>query len=165
VSYATSAISALDIWRTSLEDWDGAVDRYMQVTALPSDAGYLEAVKTCGLMKFTDKKAVERMVNEIRYYYDINYRDYDYTKDKHDPKLPFPDLSGKVDKAKDVAQSVLKALLIVAIVCTALVVAVIAILWKKHKGEEITNQTPPNPGYTEDPTEMSSIYQETEEEQ
>ena len=71
----------------------------------------------------------------------------------------------KVDKAKDVAQSVLKALLIVAIVCTALVVAVIAILWKKHKGEEITNQTPPNPGYTEDPTETSSIYQETEEEQ
>ncbi|MBR2098406.1 MAG: hypothetical protein IJ926_01835, partial [Firmicutes bacterium] len=91
--------------------------------------------------------------------------DFFDTKEKHEPKLPFPDLSGKVDKAKDVAQSVLKALLIVAIVCTALVVAVIAILWKKHKGEEITNQTPPNPGYTEDPTETSSIYQETEEEQ
>ena len=161
VSYATSAISALDIWRTSLEDWDGAVDRYMQVTALPSDAGYLEAVKKCGLMKFTDKKAVERLVNEIRYYYDTNYRDYDYTKDKHDPKLPFPDLSGKADKAKELAQSVLKALLIVAAVATALVVAVIAILWKRHKGEEISNQTPPNPGYTEDTTEKSSFYQET----
>ena len=46
-----------------------------------------------------------------------------------------------------------------------IVVAVIAILWKRHKGEEITNQTPPNPGYTEDPTETSSFYQETEEEQ
>ena len=160
VSYATSAISALDIWRTSLEDWDGAVDRYMQVTALPSDVGYLEAVKECGLMKFTDKKAVERMINEIWYYYDVNYRDFFDTKEKHEPKLPFPDLSGKVDKAKDVAQSVLKALLIAAAVVTVLVVAVIAILWKRHKGEEISNQTPPNPGYTEDPSGISSFYQE-----
>ena len=30
----------------------------------------------------------------------------------------------------------------------------------KHKGEEITNQTPPNPGYTEDQTGISSFYQE-----
>ena len=160
VSYATSAISSLDIWVKSLDDWDGAVDRYMQVTALPSDAGYLEAVKACGLMKFTDRKAVTRLINEIRYYYDVNYDDTVYTKDKHDPSLPFPDLSGKVDKAKDVAQNVLKALVIVAAAATVLVVAVIVLLWKKHKGEEITNQTPPNPGYTEDTSGVSSFYQE-----
>ena len=43
VSYGTSALSSLDIWRESLEDWDSAVDRYMQVTAMDSSAGYLEA--------------------------------------------------------------------------------------------------------------------------
>ncbi len=160
VSYATSAISALDIWRTSLKDWDGAVDRYMQVTALPSDTGYLEAVKACGLMKFTDTKAVTRLVNDINYYYDENYGFFENSGGGSEPKFPIPDLSGKVGKAKDVAQSVLKSLLIFAVIVTILVIAVILLLWKRHKGEEITNQTPANPGYTEDTTGISSFYQE-----
>ncbi|MBR5981152.1 MAG: hypothetical protein IK035_04020, partial [Firmicutes bacterium] len=138
----------------------GAVDRYMQVTALPSDTGYMEAVKTCGLMDFTDRKAVTRLINDIRYYYDTHYVDDTYTGPGNEPKIQLPDLSGKADKAKEIAQNLLKALLVVAGAATVLAIALIAVLWKKHKGEEITNQTPPNPGYTEDTSETSSIYQE-----
>ena len=164
VSYATSAISALDIWRKSLDDWDGAVDRYMQVTALPSDTGYMEAVKACGMMDFTDRKAVTRLINDIRYYYDTRYGDDTNTGSKNEPKFPFPDLSGKTDVAKRALKTFLTALLTVAVIATILVIAVIVLLWKKHKGEEITNQTPPNPGYTEDTSETSSIYQESDDE-
>ena len=171
VSYATSAISALDIWTQSLEDWGSAVDRYMQVTALPSDTGYMEAVKACGLMDFTKKNDVIRLVNNVRYFYDTEYRDWadpdNGGKNKDNPinfPINLPNLGGKTGKVKSALQSVLKALLIVAVVATVLVIALIALLWKKHKGEEITNQTPPNPGYTEDTSETSSIYQESDEE-
>jgi hypothetical protein len=171
VSYATSAISALDIWTQSLEDWDSAVDRYMQVTALPSDTGYMEAVKACGLMDFTKKNDVIRLVNNVRYFYDTQYRDGEDPdnggKNKDNPinfPINLPNLGGKTGKVKSAMQSVLKALLIVAVVATVLMIALIALLWKKHKGEEITNQTPPNPGYTEDTSETSSIYQESDEE-
>ena len=160
VSYATSALSALDIWNRSLQGWDGAVDRYMQISALPSDTGYMEVVKTCGLMDFTDRKAVRKLIADIRYYYTMHYDGGTYTGSESDPKISFPDLSGKMEKAKGLAKNVLTAILIVAVAATILVVAVIALLWKRHKGEEITNQTPPNPGYTEDPSGISSYYQE-----
>ena len=167
VSYATSALTALDIWRQSLQDWDGAVDRYMQVTALPSDMGYLEAVETCGLMDFRSSSEIGDLADDIYTYFDENYADYagdgDYALGE-DPfwqtDNPLSAFKDKADKAKGVAASVLKGLLIIAVVVTLLVVAVILILWKKHKGEEITNQTPPNPGYTEDPSSISSYYQE-----
>ena len=164
VSYATSAVSALDIWRKSLDGWEGAVDRYMQVTALPSDTGYMKAVKTCGLMDFTDRKAVTRLINDIRYYYDTHYVDGTYTGPKNEPKNPLPSLFGRDDRVKEIARNLLKAVLVVAGAATVLAIALIAVLWKKHKGEEITNQTPPNPGYTEDTSETSSIYQESDDE-
>ena len=164
VSYATSAVSALDIWRKSLDGWEGAVDRYMQVTALPSDTGYMEAVKTCGLMDFTDRKAVTRLINDIRYYYDTHYTDDTYTGPKNEPKIQIPDLSGKAGVAKEAFKTFLTALLVIAGIATVLAIALIAVLWKKHKGEEITNQTPPNPGYTEDTSNTSSIYQESDDE-
>ena len=161
VSYATSAISALDIWRDSLEDWDGAVDRYMQVTALPSDTCYLDAMAQCGLMDFTDKKAVLALADDIRDYYYGNYSDTAYHGAGSDtPKIPIPDLGGKIDVAKQAAKTALMAILVIALIATILVLLIIAILWKRHKGEEITNQTPPNPGYTEDPSEVSSFYSE-----
>ena len=167
VSYATSALSALDIWRQSLEDWDGAVDRYMQVTALPSDMGYLEAVEACGLMDFRNSSAIGDLSDDIYDYFDENYAEYAEGGEHalgEDPfwqaDNPLSAFKDKADKAKGVATSVLKGLLIIAVIATLLVVVVILILWKKHKGEEITNQTPPNPGYTEDPTGISSYYQE-----
>ena len=163
VSYATSAVSALDIWVESLEDWDSAVDRYMQVTALPSDTGYMEAVKACGLMNFTKKNDVTRLINNVRYFYDTHYGEDEPIKNKDNP-ISFPGLGDKTEKVGSVLRSVLKALLIVAVAATVLVIVIIALLWKKHKGEEITNQTPPNPGYTEDQSETSSIYQESDEE-
>ena len=159
VSYATSALSSLDIWRQSLTDWDGAVDRYMQVTALPSDVSYLEAVEACGLMNFTDRKAVQKLVSDIRAYYEANY-DASETGSKHEPKLPFPDLSSKAEAAKQAVKTALMMLLTLVAVVTVLVILLIVFLWKRHKGEEITNQTPANPGYTEDTSGVSSFYQE-----
>ena len=138
----------------------------MQVTALPSDMGYLEAAEACGLMDFRNSSAIGDLSDDIYDYFDENYAEYasgelptgeDPFWQADNPLSAFKD---KADKAKGVATSVLKGLLIIAVVATLLVVAVILILWKKHKGEEITNQTPPNPGYTEDQTGISSFYQE-----
>ena len=162
VSYATSAVSSLDIWRESLEDWDSAVDRYMQVTALSSDTGYMEAVEACGLTDFTDRKAVVRLINDVRYFYDTNYGEEEPHKNKDNP-IPIPGLGGKTAVAKKALKTFLTAILVIAAAATVLAVLIIVALWKKHKGEEITNQTPPNPGYTEDPTDTSSFYQEAGE--
>ena len=169
ISYATSALSALDIWRQSLEDWDGAVDRYMQVTAVDSSMGYLETVKQCGLMDFTDQRAVRQLAKDLGEWFAEQYPEYADGGSGSSGDV-FPEienmhgLSDKIDKAagnaKAVLSNVLKALLIVAVLATLIVIAIIALLWKRHKGEEITNQTPPNPGYTEDPTGISSYYQE-----
>ena len=158
-SYATSALSALDIWRESIVDWDSAVDRYMQVTALDSSTGYLEAVEACGLMDFRDRRAVRVLAEDIGEYYGKYLGDDSWDW--------FPDASGTSKDIEDAAaqglqmlRSIVKFLLIIALAATVLVLVIIALLWKSHKGEEITNQTPPNPGYTEDPSDVSSYYQE-----
>ena len=49
ISYATSAINALDILSISQEDYQAAVDTYMSLTALDSSVSYQEALEKVGL--------------------------------------------------------------------------------------------------------------------
>lgn len=49
ISYATSAISTLEIWERSLEDREGALEIYDQITRYNVNAGYLEPLKEVGL--------------------------------------------------------------------------------------------------------------------
>lgn len=49
VSYATSALSAIDLYLQSLEDWDGAVRTYLDLCYLSMTLPYREAMEEVGL--------------------------------------------------------------------------------------------------------------------
>lgn len=44
ISYATSALTALDLWLTAQEDWEGAVEAYMALSAMDDDVSYTSAL-------------------------------------------------------------------------------------------------------------------------
>ena len=66
IGYATSALSALDIWTESLEDRDAAVDKYMKLSAVPLDMPYQEATTSCGLRNMLDPENISELADEIR---------------------------------------------------------------------------------------------------
>ena len=49
ISYATSAISALELWSVSLEDREKAVEMYSELTQYCANANYRETLKAVGL--------------------------------------------------------------------------------------------------------------------
>lgn len=61
VSYAASALPALDIWLTSLEDRNAAVDAYMKVSAAGTDEWFLDVLEDCGLCDVTSRRDVVRL--------------------------------------------------------------------------------------------------------
>ncbi|MDO4870341.1 MAG: M3 family metallopeptidase [Bacillota bacterium] len=65
ISYATSALSALDIWTESLDDRDAAIDKYMDVSALSLDTPYLEGLEKCGLRNIFEEGTVKDIANQI----------------------------------------------------------------------------------------------------
>ncbi len=66
IGYATSALSALDIWSQSLEDRDAAVDKYMKLSAVPLDMPYQEATTSCGLRNMLEPENIADLADEIR---------------------------------------------------------------------------------------------------
>ena len=66
IGYATSALSALDIWSQSLEDRDDAVDKYMKLSAVPPDMPYQEATTSCGLRNMLEPESIRELADEIR---------------------------------------------------------------------------------------------------
>lgn len=68
ISYATSALSSLDILTESLDDRDAAVKKYMDVTAVKSDVPYLKGLKKCGLRNVFETKTVKDIAEKIRSY-------------------------------------------------------------------------------------------------
>ena len=65
ISYATSALSSLDLWLRAQEDWDGAVDTYMDLTVLSLDVPYREAVRQMGLTDIFRRGAVEELAQRL----------------------------------------------------------------------------------------------------
>lgn len=49
ISYATSGLSAIDLYLKSLEDRQAAVDTYMKVSAMGGQTAYRRAISSCGL--------------------------------------------------------------------------------------------------------------------
>ena len=89
IGYATSALSALDIWSQSLEDRDAAVDKYMKLSAVPLDMPYQEAVTSCGLRNMLEPENIRALADEIREWVDSQgFGDFD---DFGFPDLPFGD--------------------------------------------------------------------------
>ena len=59
ISYATSAVNALDILSISQEDYREAVDTYMRLTALPMDIPYQKALEQVGLHNTFDADTLQ----------------------------------------------------------------------------------------------------------
>lgn len=64
-SYATSALSALELWLWSLEDRQQAVECYMDLTALSLDLPYRAAVKQAGLKDIFRRGAVGSIAKDL----------------------------------------------------------------------------------------------------
>ncbi len=66
ISYATSALTALDIWSTALNDYDAAVDKYLTFVAKGAyDMGYLEILETSGFGTFMDDGYVASVTDPV----------------------------------------------------------------------------------------------------
>ena len=61
ISYAASALPALDLWLQSLEDREAAVDAYMRVSAARTDEWFLDVLYDNGLCDITDRRDVARL--------------------------------------------------------------------------------------------------------
>lgn len=65
VSYAVSAYPALELWLQSKEDWDGAVGRYMELSALGVCAPYSEALEACGVDSIFEEGGLEAFSGQV----------------------------------------------------------------------------------------------------
>ncbi len=70
IGYATSALSALDLWLWFLEDRDAAVETYMDLTAMFLSVPYREAVKQAGLRDIFQKDTIPALAEELTAYMD-----------------------------------------------------------------------------------------------
>lgn len=65
ISYATSALSALELWVDSLEDREKAVEIYGELTQYCANAKYRETLKAVGLSDPFDSDCVERIAKAL----------------------------------------------------------------------------------------------------
>jgi len=68
ISYATSAVNALDILSISQEDFQEAVGTYMRLTALPGSTSYQEALKEVNLHNTFDADTMQFIGEGVREY-------------------------------------------------------------------------------------------------
>ncbi len=66
ISYATSALSALDLWLISLEDWDTAVDIYLDLAAMGLSQPYRETVEAVGLRDIFHERTMRLLADGIQ---------------------------------------------------------------------------------------------------
>lgn len=77
VSYAVSAYPALQLWLDSRTDWQGAVDCYMELSALGVSQPYQMALETCGLESIFEENAMEEMAVQVREVLELDSYDWD----------------------------------------------------------------------------------------
>lgn len=76
ISYAVSALSALELWDMSHKDYAGAVKTWESVLNVCTPFSYFDTMKTSGLSTFTDEKAVTKILtNAYDTYIDSVYDD------------------------------------------------------------------------------------------
>lgn len=66
ISYATSALSALDLWLMSLEDRDRAVDIYLDLADMGMRRPYRETVEAVGLRDVFRERTMRQLAEGIR---------------------------------------------------------------------------------------------------
>lgn len=65
ISYAASALSALELYLLSLEDWDRAVDTYLELSAMGMTVPYREAMEQVGLGDIFDRGTVRELSRDL----------------------------------------------------------------------------------------------------
>lgn len=65
ISYATSALSALDLWLTAQTDRDKAVDTYLELSALSMTKPYCQTVRDAGLGDIFAEGTVETLAAQV----------------------------------------------------------------------------------------------------
>lgn len=65
ISYATSALSSLDIWLLSMEDRDEAVDIYLDLVALSLSLPYRQTIEEVGLRDIFRQETIPEMAEEL----------------------------------------------------------------------------------------------------
>lgn len=65
ISYAASALPALDIWQIGLTDRDAAVDAYLRISAAGTEEWFLDVLEDCGLHDVTEKRTITRIADGI----------------------------------------------------------------------------------------------------
>lgn len=66
IGYGTSALSALDLWVISRDDWDKGIDTYLGILKEGMDAPYRETVTEWGMRDVFDADELEGLVQDIR---------------------------------------------------------------------------------------------------
>lgn len=75
ISYATSALSALELFLDAQTDFDGAADTYLNLVAMGTGLGYREAVREAGLSDIFQTGAVSALAQRLQDY--LNGQVYD----------------------------------------------------------------------------------------
>lgn len=65
ISYATSALTAIDLWLTSRTDWEGAVETYMALSAMDPEVSYTSALAQVGLRSVFRSETVPALAQEL----------------------------------------------------------------------------------------------------
>lgn len=72
ISYATSAISALELWEIAQGDRERALSVYDQITQFTNNAQYREPLKQCGLSDPFDSDCVEEIAGVLAAYAEVD---------------------------------------------------------------------------------------------
>ncbi|MDO5396417.1 MAG: S-layer homology domain-containing protein [bacterium] len=75
ISYAVSAAAALDLWMQSIEDYDGAADRYMRLTAVKNPDSFRETLKAVGFDDIFDENQIIKIAVTLNSFYCGGYED------------------------------------------------------------------------------------------
>ena len=65
ISYAVSALSALELWALSQEDYGAAVDAYMNISAARTDEWFFDVLEENGLSDVTNRRALVRLADDL----------------------------------------------------------------------------------------------------
>lgn len=96
ITYATSAVSVLDLWLQSMNDMDMAVDMYEKIVECDQYMPYRETAKTCGLATIFDEDALKEIAYQTEYFFEHDTIDPGYKSE----------LSGDMQTTDAVTESV-----------------------------------------------------------
>lgn len=68
ISYATSALAALDIWTIAREDRQAGIDKYMELTTYGLTTTYCELMEECGLKSIFEEGTIREIAQAVSNY-------------------------------------------------------------------------------------------------